>query len=1072
MGILGKDKFKPTVFVGLGGNGGKIVNLLASKLRRHPHWNRIAPMTSFLAIDTNMDDLQKHKHIPADCRFLMSAFDRREYIARKRGLREQTEDKLVTQWVPNDYQFRGAQGAGAGQIRIESRLGLYYNLEDDVRAGLRRKLVRMLEEATGRENPWRENEDRVIQVVLYCSVAGGTGSGGFLPLAYLLRDAVIDNGWGRPNVVGVLTLPTTFLGKVKPELHADIMANGYAALKELEYLTRQLGYEGGCKEVEFHYDPGCREVSRQRVDERPFSLCYLVDRPDRVSIERYEHAVADASFLQIFSPLLGAQAGEYDNYDKHQKKLANGHFSVHFAAFGTALLHLPRQDLIKYSSLRFVARAFKEYLCFGGDNPDFRVAFGDPVWEQQDKTTKDRDIDDKFLAYVAWRAVDEHRSNVKGVFTQIAANRGKDGLDIDEAFASRLAALYETTGEKITIADIERQSISEANPSIERPLSNLRADYSTSHQAVRAFLETQIADLKNGRFFSSFFADLEVNPVAQRYFLVKLLRTGFIPPTKEEDDGFLSEPGASRREIDSASVQDTKTRIHGQMQRALSKGLIGRMLDRENSEFNAAKGQAIRLYEDLAQEYRQDLRRYFWRTFEGELKNVAGTLLTTFRNVAQLADRAARDTQDQCERFRADPGADPDSDIAQYYLDAEALRDDRRGERMWDVFYDHKLDIAANFDSARIFETVTQSFTPVRDPDGRLRDRDASEVVETVRTQLEVQGRQAFAKALEAMHLNLSVALDLEQRYIALREGGQDLAELRRSGKMDDAVRGVPQPRVAAGIEDRLKRVVDECVLLAHMDASKRDDDRIKPADVFLAGLHPAFDTDEANSLGRIIRQVAAKVSFVEGWNEPDQLVLYRAQLGVPVYWFRNVQAVLYPAYKRVRDDSTRSYPLHIESSWEGGGLPDLDPLEIRRAEERRSKEDEARSARDQRMLRIQAFERANLFGGITEDAAGYRWNSSGFGGVLGKDRASSFAAFEALKPGLRADVDDEAARQWSALRVDTGSRARLRGELAALGERLKRAYGQANAEGRSAEAGFIEDEREALATLLALAQD
>ena len=45
--------------------------------------------------------------------------------------------------------------------------------------------------------------------------------------------------------------------------------------------------------------------------------------------------MADACYLQIFSPLLGAQAGEYDNYEKHQKKLALGHFSVHYGSFGT-----------------------------------------------------------------------------------------------------------------------------------------------------------------------------------------------------------------------------------------------------------------------------------------------------------------------------------------------------------------------------------------------------------------------------------------------------------------------------------------------------------------------------------------------------------------------------------------------------------------------------------------------------------------------------------------------------------------------------------------------------------------
>lgn len=1069
MGLIAKDKFKPILFVGLGGNGGKIVDLMARKLRRHPHWARIAPMTSFLAIDTNMDDLQKLSAVPQECRFMVSAFDRRAYVARKRGLMEQPEDALVTQWVPRDYQFRGAQGAGAGQIRIESRLGLYYNLEDDVRAGIRRKLMRLLDDATRRENPWRDNEDRVVQVMLYASVAGGTGSGGFLPMAYLLRDAVRDNGWGRPNICGVLTLPTTFLEKVKPELHADIMANGYAALKELEYLTRQLGYEGGLGELEFHYDPGNRERQRQFVDERPFSLCYLVDRPDRVSIERYEHAVADASFLQIFSPLLGAQAGEYDNYDKHQKKLANGHFSVHYAAFGTALLHLPRRDIVKYASLRYVARAFREFLCFGGDDPQFRVPFGDPVWEQQDKATKDREIDEKFMSYVAWRGEEERRANLKGVFTAITENRGKDGQDINAAFQARLAHLYEQLGEKIQIADIERQSISEGNPSIERPLSNLRTDWGTSHSAVRAFLEATVADLKSGRFLGAFFSDLEVNPIAQRYFLVQLMRRRFIAPTEDEAEGFLTEAAPPRRDVDSQAVQDEKNRLHGLMNAAVNRNMISALIDRENARFHAAKAQSVRFYEELAQEYRQELRRYFWKAFETELRNVSGTLLTTFRNVAQLADRAAKDASDQTERFRADPGADPESDIAQYYLDAEALRDDRRRERLWNVFYDHKLDLSSNFDTRRIFETVTAAFTPVRDPDGRLRDRDASEVVVVVRKSLEGQAKDVFERALDAMGLDLASALDLEQRYIHLLASGKDLAALRRASKLEDEVRAVPARVVEAGLEDRLKRVYEECVLLAHMDASKADDTSIKPANVFLAGLHPAFSTDEPDCLGAVLKRVAAGVTLLPDWQERDALVLYRAQLGVPVYWFRNVASVLYPAYKRVRDDRTRSYPLHIEASWERSeSLPDLDPLEIRRAEERRQQDDAAKRARDERALRIRSFEVACLFGGIVEDEQGYYWASSGALGLLAADRGGAFAAWEALKPGLRADIEADAQRAWSDLRVEAAGRKKLRGELGALGERLKRAFAHATAQGRDNEAHFVEEERAVLGTLSA----
>ncbi|RYZ17190.1 MAG: hypothetical protein EOO70_02645, partial [Myxococcaceae bacterium] len=475
MGLLKTDKFKPTLFVGLGGNGGKTVNLMAAKLRRHPHWDRIRTMTHFVAIDTNKDDLDKQRNIAPDARFLVSAFDRRAYVSRKRGQGELPEDPLVTQWVHPDYQFRGAQGAGAGQIRIESRLGLYYNLEDDARAGIRRKIVDLLHQATGRDNPWRDNEDRVIQVMMYASVAGGTGSGGFLPMAYLLRQIIDDFGWGRPNLVGVLSLPTTFLDKVKPQLHPDIMANGYAALKELEFLTRQLGYEGGPDEIEFHYDPGARDRARQVVHDRPFSLVYLVDRPAEVSIDRYENAVADASFLQIFSPLLGAQAGEYDNYDKHQKSLALGHFAVNYAAFGTALLHLPRHDIVRYAGLRYVARALREYLCFGGDDPQFRVPYGEGTFERLD--------------------------------------------------------------ELVAIPDIERQAINPGNPSMARSLAVLRKEYAESRTRVRGFLEAQLTELRTGRLFGGFFKDLEVNPIAQRLFLIRLLRRAFVMPFEDESEG-------------------------------------------------------------------------------------------------------------------------------------------------------------------------------------------------------------------------------------------------------------------------------------------------------------------------------------------------------------------------------------------------------------------------------------------------------------------------------------------------------------------------------------------------------
>ncbi|MBI5532513.1 MAG: hypothetical protein HY898_07350 [Deltaproteobacteria bacterium] len=1065
MGLLNTDKFKPTLFVGLGGNGGKVVNLLATKIKRHPNWDRVQQLTHFVVIDTNKDDLDKHQSVPADCRFLVSSFDRRAYIARKRGRQELPEDRLVTQWVHPDYEFRAAQAAGAGQIRVESRLGLYYNLEDDTRAGIRAKLTRILEQATARENPWRDNQDKVVRVVLYGSVAGGTGSGGFLPIAYLLYDLIADFGWGRPNVIAVLTLPTAFLDKVKPQLHPDILANGYAGLKELEYLTRQLGYPGGKPEIEFHYDPGNRDPSRQQVSQRPFNLVYLVDRPAQVSIEHYEKAIADASFLQIFSPLLGAQSGEYDNYDKHQKSLALGHFSVLYATFGTAILHLPRRDLIRYASLRYVARAFREFLCFGGDEPQFRVPYGDPVFERLDPQQKELVADQKFEQYVGWRANLEEQADEKGVFSAVHAQTGTRGKPLAAEFRARLEGVYGRLDELVQIPDIERQAINPGSPSLARPLAVLRKEYADARTNVRVYLEAQTAELRNGRFFASFFKDLDINPIAQRLFLIKLLKDPFIVPFEDPSEGeFLRAAAGVKADLDSSLVQEEVKRLEGDLSRTATPGWTKRMIDSENKDFQSAKMRAVRKYEELAQDHREDLRRYFWRSFETELRQAAGALMTSFRKVAEVADEHARLAEAETERFRADPGAFPDSDVAAYYLDAEVMRDDRRQERLWHLLYQHHLDKASFFDTQKIFGTVTGAFSPGRDPDGRLRARDASEIVQVVKTSLLESAQGVYSQALVDIRLDLASGLELEQRYIALLDRGADFTDLRRKGKLDDEVRAVPTDVVHKGIEDRLRRLSDECALLAHIDSTKLDDPTVVPANVFLVGLASRFNTDEPGCLGKLLRGVVSGISHVEGWDDTDSLVLYRAMLGIPVYWFRNVQSMMYPAYRSVRDNPNRSYPLHIEAAWETSasqfGLPDLDPVEVRKARERDDADRQARQAAESRKGRVKAFTSCLLFGSVVEDTEGFKWTYGGASRPLAKDRAAAFAAFEALDPTLRHDLEEEASQQWSQRAAERGTRGKLREEVRAHLAKAKAAFALAVADQRDADRRLLEEER------------
>jgi hypothetical protein len=1067
MGLLAGEKFSPTLFIGLGGAGSRVVNLLAGKLKRHPHWNRLKDLTHFCVVDTNKDDLYKNSEIKPDARFLVSAFDRRSYVKRKRGELELPEDRNLTQWVHPDYDFRATQGAGAGQIRVESRLGLYYNLEDD-RAGIRRKITAMLDQATRRENPWRDNEHRVVNICLYASVAGGTGSGGFLPMAYLLKDLVRDHGWGRPNVVSTLSLPSTFLDRVERQLHDDIRANGYAALKELEYLTK-LGYQGHASELPFHYDPDANSDHRRIIDERPFSLTYVVDKPAEISLERYEHAVADAAFLQIFSPLLGAQAGEYDNYDKHQKSLALEHFAVHYGCYGTSLLQLPRNDLLHYGAMRYTARAMEGHLVFGADHPEFRVPWGEPRFERLDQAEKDRIADEKFLGWVTWQAGQEEAADEKGVFSAVHAQLDRHGRSWADHFQERLQAVFDKLDALIDIAPVNQGDITTGNPTLTRQLEGLRRDTATSRSKVMGeFLQASITELRTDRFFSALFNDLELNPLGQRTFLIHQIRRAFLSPFHDPEDGaWLQEEGGNPSDLDSEGVVREVKEAEERLQQTAEQGLIGRMFSSENKEFNKAKRRAVQLFDRLAADQRDFLKRTFWRSYEGELRLNIEARLAAFRKVAEIASEQAKDATDAAERFRRDPATQPGSDVARFYLDTEVMRNDRASDRLWDRLYAHLLDRSTNFDDKRIFEIVTTAFSPVRDDEtGRIRARDATEIVQAVKDALMAEGREVFTTALA--DLDLQRALELEARYTALHESGTSILGLPRK-ELEDAVESVSEDEVRRRILDKLQRVADECVTLAHLDRARIGvDDTVVPARIFYAGVAPRYDTEEPTSLGRMLREVAPGVDFVEGWTEPDSLVMYRAMLGIPLYFFKRVTDEMFTAYKKVDAKPNRSYPLHIDANFEAGRVPNLDPMELKAAREREAEEARARKLAEERDSRLRGFTLCALFGTIERTAEGYAWKMKGFGKPLAPRRSDAFEAFWQLDATLRDDMLKGAEDTRTAKTAEKPDRERFVKELETHREALSSLYYEALAEEREAEKRFLDEERRVVDGLIA----
>jgi len=1052
MGILQSDKFSPFIFIGLGGSGAKVVNAIASKLHRHPNWSRIQTLCHFVGIDTNKHDLNNQKLIPEANRFLISSFDRVAYIERKRGKYELPEDPMVTQWAHEDYKFREGATPGAGQIRVESRLSLFYNLEDD-RGGIVGGLKSMLDQATAPGNPYRDDADRCVNVMVFSSVAGGTGSGAFVTIAYLLQEMIQEHGWGRPKIVANLMLPAVFIDKVEQVLHEDINANSYAALKELEHLTR-IGYPGRIESEQFHYNPLKKRATH--VTRRPFALVYLIDKPAELSIERYTEAVADSAFLQVFSPFLGQQEGEYDNYEKHQKVLARGHFTVHYGSYGSAVLTLPRKDILEYAGMRYVARAFDKYLNFG-DDPQFAVEWDNERFQRLQEEEQNKIIDDKFVGWLKYKADQEEAEELKGIFTSIWGQSSSD-TSLRELFGRRLSEFFDAIEPMVEIEPFDPYQVTEESTSLQRALNNLRKDVRSSQEKVIGeYLPSVLAEIRSGRFFEGFFKRCgDVDPLSQRLFLIQLMRETILseddgeahkrfgPWEEDADNDGLFAQKENHSNPDGEGVQRGVKDLESDLAGSADRGMLS---FGENKRFGAVKRNVQALFDSLENDNRFWLQCTFWQKVHEALREAADAQLTSFRNVARIAAEATDTLNKRARRFERDPGAvDESAQSAEYYLDLEVLRDDRAEQRLWGRFFDHRLDKRENFDDQTIFGLVTQAFRPVQE-DGRLRNRDAREIVAVIREALASEAKQTFARAIADMpDMDLQGALGLEARYV-----------LAGAEADDDALAAVGDDAVERYIADKMQRARNHCVILANIDRAKFDPD-VRVNNCFFVGMARSYRGEDRMSLGNITRRVDGEVTFVDGWEDPDTVVFYRATLGMPLYYYSRIAGELYEDYCRVKANPSRNYPLHIDRNFED--LPNLDPIELQEAEERRRREEEARKALHARNDLIWSFTASSMLGNVAQSDEGLSLALDGMNKLLAAKRWSAFVAYADLPEMLRSDLDDAVSRALDRGLAGKKEREKLIEDLEAHGRKLKQAYGTAFSDDDEKEQKFLEEER------------
>jgi hypothetical protein len=140
----------------------------------------------------------------------------------------------VLRWFPDRAHIQipasEVEANGASQLRALGRLGFILN-DEIIETAIRQHLCSLRTEI----NVERLSQDR--RIILISSLAGGTGAGMMIDMAYVARRQE-----GRPRVFAYLLLPEVFQDV---DSGGRIFQNSYAFLKELAYLKdQQIPFQG------------------------------------------------------------------------------------------------------------------------------------------------------------------------------------------------------------------------------------------------------------------------------------------------------------------------------------------------------------------------------------------------------------------------------------------------------------------------------------------------------------------------------------------------------------------------------------------------------------------------------------------------------------------------------------------------------------------------------------------------------------------------------------------------------------------------------------------------------------
>ncbi len=336
-----------SIVIGLGGIGSEICAEASSMIPENaPDKNRVR----FVAIDTDINSLSDLKRKG----FRGATIQISENTSV--GLCSEKQRSEIKEWFADNPMFtKKPMTEGAGQMRIISRLALH----TAVREGHLAPLFRIIDEL---RQVSKEPSEQSIRIYIISSLAGGTGSGIFLPLAmYLERHVKTLFGDYDSISKGFFILPSAMKGFTDTFLEKrSLDSNSYAAIKELSAF---LGAgDGETQEYKMSMELAKEgEIEAAPYESPGYECCYLFGKVNRrkllkSSLEKVKTAVANAVYMQVCSPIRGINNSREDNMPKflaeQAQRLQNKRLK-RFGSIGCGELVYPYKALRTYYAMQW-----------------------------------------------------------------------------------------------------------------------------------------------------------------------------------------------------------------------------------------------------------------------------------------------------------------------------------------------------------------------------------------------------------------------------------------------------------------------------------------------------------------------------------------------------------------------------------------------------------------------------------------------------------------------------------------------------------------------------------------------